>query len=106
MVDLNADVALLTEYTQWVAAQKVARPDTSPEEFMKDRVRQVAFERIENALTYLNRCDMLRMKPNKHKVRAILEGTDNGETTENTPEAGGGTVDESIPASQSAEAQG
>ena len=100
MVDINEDLNLLQEYTQWVATQQTGRPDTSPDEFMRDRVKQVAVDRLDNALSYLRSCDMLRTEPNKHKVRALLEGRDAD------AETSGGTVGESvqlIPASQPGE---
>jgi len=74
-MDVSNDTALLTEYVQWKAAQEVARPDTSPEEFMRDRMKQVAFLRVEEALAYISQCGFLRMEPNKHTIKAILEGT-------------------------------
>jgi len=72
---LSDDVDLLTEYTQWQATRKAVLADTTPETFMKDRLKEVAYDRIEEALDYINKCGVLRMEPDKQKIVDILQGT-------------------------------
>lgn len=75
MQNLNDDIELLTEYSQWVSSRKLGVSDNSPEEFMRDRLKEVAFDRVQQALDYLNNQEMLRTEPNKNTIRGILDGT-------------------------------
>lgn len=54
---INDDLSLLVEYNQWVATRKLPMQDTSPEEFMRDRLKEVAMDRINDALAYLGEVD-------------------------------------------------
>lgn len=97
-MDVSNDVSLLTEYNQWVTNRRASTTDTTPEEFMRDRLKEVAFDRVDGALRYLNQCGFLRMEPDKNRLRAILEGTyndDDEETVEST-ESSIGTTSEAL----------
>jgi hypothetical protein len=72
-LDVTKDVAFLSEYAQWVAVRKQATADTSPEEFMKDRLKQVAYDRLEQVMDYMD-----SDQPHYPDViRAMLKGTYN-----------------------------
>ena len=73
-MDVSKDVDLLTEYTQWVSTRKLVASDTSPEEFMRDRLKEVAFDRVQDAIAYLN----AEHTHYPDVILAILEGTYDG----------------------------
>lgn len=68
-------LSTIADYNQWSATRKAALADTSPEAYVLDREKDEAVERIEQVLTYMGQCDMLRIQPDKHRIRAMLEGT-------------------------------
>lgn len=75
MQNLNDDINLLVEYNQWVTTRKAKLADTSPEEFMRDRLKDVAFDRVQDALAYMDNQAMMRSEPHKDRIRGILDGT-------------------------------
>ena len=52
-MSVNDDMSLLNEYTQWMAVQGVASRDLTPEAFIRDRLKEVALDRIEAAQNYI-----------------------------------------------------
>jgi hypothetical protein len=88
---LNDDEQLINDYLQWRAVKEATIPDYTPQAFMRERVMEIAVDRIEETLQYLDKCAVLRMEPSKHKIREILEGTGNGyeeEVAENREDSG------------------
>jgi hypothetical protein len=81
---VNDDISLLEEYNQWAAVRKLPMQDTSPEEFMRDRLKEVAMDRINNALAYLESSAAI-----VEDVKDILEGK-----LEYIPEVSGGNIRE------------
>ena len=77
-MDFQLEEALLSEYVQWAAVESVRPRDTTPDAFLKDRMKQVAFDRVEAALTYIAEQEL---PGHTHPVyaikdiKAILEGT-------------------------------
>lgn len=82
---LNDDEQLISDYLQWRTVKEVTTPDYTPQAFMRERVMEMAVDRIEEAIKYLDRCAVMRMEPSKHKIREILEGADNGQEDEAQP---------------------
>ena len=80
-MDVSVDLAMLQEYNQWVTTQRSKSADVSPEEFMRDRIKEVAYDRLDAALNYINNESQHSMKGrNAHPidmitVKQILEGT-------------------------------
>ena len=90
-MDVTDETALLTEYVQWKAINELPKRDTSPEEFMRDRMKEVAFDRVTAALDYLdNNTDHPTYKIKD--VRAILEGNYNGSEPQKQDSSGDSSV--------------
>jgi len=70
--DFSNELSLLQEYNQWVSARNIAAKDISPDEFMRDRIKEVAFNRLEEALEYIDTAADRKWAV----IRAILDGTD------------------------------
>lgn len=49
-MSLERDAQLINDYKQWA----VTRNDTTPEAFMRDRAKDTAFERLEEAIKYVD----------------------------------------------------
>lgn len=76
-MNISDDMDLLVEYNQWVSTRKVSTQDVTPQAFMEDRIKQVAVDRLENALQYI---DSIPERGAHHAgdiaaVKSILEGT-------------------------------
>lgn len=87
MKNFDAEALLIAEYVQWKAAKDYAAKDTTPEEFMRDRVRQEAYERLVQTIEYIDGGGQAMTD-----VLAILEGTYEP-TTQPEPETDGGGTD-------------
>jgi hypothetical protein len=74
MSDFNSDLDMLTEYTQWVATRKLPAQDTSPDEFMRDRIKQTAVDRISDAVAYYDTLDPSNITFELMTLHDILEG--------------------------------
>ncbi len=86
-MDVNDEFGLLQEYIQWRTAREVRVNDTSPEEFMRDRIKEVAVDRIEIALDYIN-SNLTTNIARITTIKEILEGTYDDKSGSNTENVG------------------
>jgi hypothetical protein len=72
MSDFDSELDTLIEYTQWVATRRAATQDTTPEEFMRDRIKQTAVDRISDAVQYY---ETVEQTPDAATMYQMLQGT-------------------------------
>ena len=70
-MNINDQIDLIQQYVQWKAIQEVTPRDTSPDAFIRESIRNVAVDRIEQVLDRIAGDE----RPPLDEVRAILEGT-------------------------------
>ena len=65
---------LLSGYNKWVAERKVAGIDLSPSAYLVDRAKDAAYDKLEEALEYLNSVNLSEIADAvKVKLQNILE---------------------------------